>query len=170
MRKYVVFGIGLLLFDCGYIALDQYGRSMANHETTYSSTEYILLICFAGVLPLVIGLIMCFFSTKKWLKERRRKMDILKAEDVEAAAAAMIESRKMRRNVILLTICFMVPETVILLKVFTWIGIHWLEEWPMTLLFFLLILFGSLLGTYWGIILGRRAGAIIVDQMRAGKR
>jgi hypothetical protein len=170
LKKYVVFGIGLLLFVSGYLALYQYGRSMANSETGYSSTEYALLICFAGVLPLVIGTIMCFFSTKKGLRERRLKMDMLKAEDAEAAAAAEAKFRKMRRDVILGAICFVVPETVILLKVFTWMGIHWLEEWPRTLLFFSLILFSNLLGTYWGIILGRRAGAIIVDQIRAGKR
>ncbi len=170
MKKYVVFGIGLLLFDCGYTMLDQYGRSMANSEPGYSSTEYALIICFAGVLPLVIGIIMCFFSTKKWLKERRRKMDMLKAEDAEAVAAAVTESRKMKRNVILLTICFMVPETVILNKVHAWGGIPVLDDWPMTLLYFFLMLFANLLGTYWGIILGRRAGAIIADQIRAGKR
>jgi hypothetical protein len=168
LKKYVVFGIGLLLFDLGYTMLDQYGRSMANSEPGYSSTEYALIICFAGVLPLVIGIIMCFFSTKKWLRERRRKMDMLKAENPAAAAAAAAESRKMKRNVIFLTICFMVPETVILFKVLAWIG--WLDDWPMTLLYLFLILFANLLGTYWGIILGRKAGAIMVDQIRAGKR
>ncbi len=168
--KYVMFVIGLLLSVTGYVGIDIFGRAMANSEPGYSSTEYALIICFGGVLPLICGIIMCFFAVKKWMRARKHKTDLLKAADAVAAAAAEAASRKTKRNVILLATCFLVPGGFVFFLILDWIGFPWREEWPLTLLFCLCLLFGSLAGACVFLRLKREIDEMFVAKTREGKQ
>ncbi len=165
MKCFMIF-IGLLLSLFGYaVFLVAWTEMTSAPEPGYSVSDYAVILGLGGVLPLVCGLVLCFFAVRKWLKVWREKAKLLNTEiDKEKPVdpAIIVVNRRIKRRIIWSMSFWMVLGIILLILMWNWLGVDWWVEWPWYSLFLVI----------WLLVMGMMVpfGYKIALQMREGRR
>jgi hypothetical protein len=161
--KYIILIIGLLLSLFGYSWIAAVWIMMTGFPEPGTSSSTYAGIMVIGILPLLCGIVLCFFAIKKWLKSRKNKVRILNPESgneksTNPATADM--HRRMKRAVIQHTLFLTVPGIIVIVLELNWLGFDWWVYWPLALLGLLILSLATFAGVRWGyaISMGNRDG------------
>ena len=159
--KCFIFFIGSLLSLFGYAVFVVAWIEMTSApEPGYSVSDYAGILGLGGFLPLVCGLVLCFFAVRKWFKAKLINTEIDRKKPVDPTTVAV--NRRIKRIIIWSTSFAMVLVTILYILMLNWLGTDWWVEWPWYLpglLIYLLVMGISI-----------PFGYKIALQMREGKR